>query len=156
MADVLLFREENDKLRAELKLAKASVAPKFDNVADLSAQLSINYTYYSGHEKRSRSRDMTYLEFLQLIAPSLHTPSHIHGAVSAVKSGLIDRFGVPASMLKPKESDVQDALLHLVATGHLKMWPGTTKEGGQVTGYQLTETGTKVWQEMSYVRRDGD
>jgi hypothetical protein len=153
MADVLRYREEIDRLQRELERLKTSSSPKFEDAADLTQSLKIAYSYYANQTKRNSSLTLTYADLLKLLGPTLHTPANIAGAMSALKTGLIERYNAPSYLLNIKQSDVQDGLLHLVATGHVNMWAGTLKDGSNSTGYQLTELGNKTWQEMSYVKK---
>lgn len=156
LTDVLKFREENDRLKAQLEGLQRKIAPKFEDVAGIDEPLVLTYNYYTeSGQKRSTNYDLSYAEFLRLVAPALHTPSTFSGAKKEASSGLQHRYQAPSRTPSLNNSQIQDALLHLVATGHVQMWPSTTKDGTtNVTGYQLTELGTKVWQEMSYAKRD--
>ena len=152
MADVLRFREENDRLRQELAQLRESIIPTFPNAADLTARFTLNYTFSTRYGKTSKSVTLTYAHFLRLIAPALHAPSNFYQAMQQLRSGLKDRNGVIEDNIAFNYAEIQDALLHLTATGHVKMWSGSSTNGTPVTGYQLTEQGVKRWQEMSYKR----
>lgn len=158
LTDVLKFREENERLKAQLEALERNIAPKFDDAVGIEEPLKLSYDYYSeSGQKRSKVFELTFVEFLRLAAPGLHTPSTLYGVSTEVKKGLQNRYSASSRTSSLNQSEVQDTLLHLVATGHVKMWPSTTKDGtSNVTGYQLTEVGTKVWQEMSYIKRDSN
>lgn len=156
MADVLRYREENDKLKGQLKSLQSAITPKFADAADLSASCVLNYTYMTNNGQRTGKTTITYSEVLRLVAPALHTPATLSAAVQAVRSGLIERYSAPSRSLSLTVANVQDALLHLVATGHVHMWASKTIDNSQnITGYQLTPLGTKAWQEMSYAKSGG-
>jgi len=154
MADIIKYREEIDELTSQLEAARSRLAPRFDDAADLNTEVTFNYTY-KGSPSGSRgsgSRTLTYLDLLKAIAPALHTPSTLYGAKAALETGLKERHGVHAYSVSLVTSEVTDALMHLVATGHVHMWAGTTTDGKNLTGFQLTPLGTKTWQEASYVK----
>ena len=148
VTDVLRYREEIDRLEEELATVRAENTPRFDDAADLSQEVVIHYDSQTVDGWWSSEQAMTYLDFLRLVAPKLHAPGRLAGAEGGVKSGLSDRFAVPG-LVQPKRADIQDALLHLVAAGYVTMRPGSPVEG---TIYQLSELGTKTWQEISYTK----
>lgn len=155
MADIIRYREEIDDLRIRLQSAHSVLTPEFEDVADLETEVTFNYSYYSGPntQKRFGSKTLSYLIFLKAIAPALHTPSTAYGAQSALKTALEQRHGVNAYSLYLKSSEIEDALLHLVASKHVKMWgTQTIDKSKNVTAFQLTELGVKVWQESSYTK----
>ena len=160
MADIINFRKENDRLRSELEQLQSKMKPQFDDAADLNSQVEIPYTYYVGsgsHSRKvSKSTTISFFEFLRWIGPTLHTPSTVAGACTAVERALRERLAVEGRTLDAPQTPVGDALLHLVATGHVKMWPSRLENGHNVTGFQLTDVGVRTWQELSYVKAKGD
>lgn len=153
--DMLRLREEVESLRDQLAKAKRASLPVFRDAAGLDEKLRLDFDYFSDHGKRTGHRDVAYHEFLVLAAPALHNPTTMTSVIGAVTQGLRDRYGAGGRSMTMKTSQIQDALLHLTATGHIKMWSSTTKDGTQnVTGYQLTPSGAKEWQERSYKKRE--
>lgn len=155
MADIIRYREEIDNLRTQLDQAHSVLTPQFTDAAALDTKVIFTYTYHTGPStsKRLGSKTLSYLTFLKAVAPALHTPSTEMQAQSALKLALQQRHGVVAYSMYLMSSEVQDALLHLVATRHVKMWAAQTIDKSKnVTAYQLTELGAKTWQESSYVK----
>jgi len=155
MADIIKYREEVDELKSQLDAARNSLSPRFDDAADLNTEVTFNYTYTAAYNtpRRNGSKTMSYVEFLRCIAGTLNTPSTLHGAKGALAAALKQRHGISTYSMHLKDSEIEDALMHLVATGHVKMWAAQTIDKSQnVTAFQLTPLGIKTWQEMSYVR----
>ena len=159
MADIIKYREQIDQLNTQLNNLKSSLTPQFDDAADLETEVNFSYSYYSGPNtsKRLGSKTLSYRAFLEAVAPALHSPTTAHEGQRALETALKQRYGVNAYSMFLKSSELQDALLHLVATKHVKMWAGQTTDGSKnLTAFQLTELGTKTWQESSYVKANRD
>jgi len=156
MADIIKYRNENDGLRSEIVKIKSSLKPIFDDAADLTAMMKIEFTYTPSSSSSSILRkshvDISFQEFLKWISPDLHTPGTVLSACAAITRALKERRGFAGRNFATQQAAVNDGLLHLVATGHLKMWASKTAGGQHVTGYQLTELGVRTWQEMSYIK----
>jgi hypothetical protein len=153
LADIINLRDENKKLTSELENIKSSTKPKFDDAVGLEHNFKLNYSFTGEYGQRKGALDLSYRDFLKVSAPALHTPATIYNVTGKLNSDLPERHSVPSRNLSVASTDVQDALLHLVATGHVKMWSSRTVDGkNHVTGYQLTPLGVKAWQEMSYVK----
>lgn len=155
MADIIKFRNENDELKEKIENMEKSFKPKFDDAADLNTYLEVPYTYYnSNNYKRTSSVKISYSTFLQWLGPTIHTPTTIAGACVGLERAIKERCSVQGTKLDVPQTTVLDALMHLVATGHVKMWPSRLENGHNVTAYQLTDTGVRVWQETSYVKAE--
>lgn len=156
MAETIKYRNENDQLKAQIANFQQQLAPRFDDVAGLDSLVDIKYTYWvnsrSGRSKTGGMRTTTYLELLKWIAPAAFNPTALMGIRSAIGKALQERLGIEKESLMVVESSALDAMLHLSATGHIKIWSSTKKDGNHVTGYKLTPVGVKVWQEASYKR----
>lgn len=153
MSDVIKYRNENDELRQKLTAVQQSVQPKFSDAAALDTEVTFQFTYFENGYSRTGSRKIKYHDALVYMSPALHTPSTAMGAELQLNLAFKERLGVPKNSLNLNSSQVQDALLHLVATGHVNMYATKTTDGTQnVTAYQLTPLGIKTWQERSYVR----
>lgn len=155
MADIIKYRKENDELQSEINKLKSKVLPTFVDAADLNATLDIPFTYISGagsSQKRNGSRTISFYEFLRWVGPALHTAKTVASVCSAAETALRERGGVTARMLDVPQTPINDALLHLVATRHVKMWPSRLENGQNVTAFQLTELGVRIWQELSYIK----
>ncbi len=156
MADIIKFRNENDSLRAEIKKLKENLSPRYLDAADLSAALEIPFSYLYGPgssaSRRKGSRKISFYEFLRWVGPSLHTPSTVAGVCTAAERAIREREGVAGRSLHVPQTPVNDALLHLVATSHVKMWPSRLENGTNVTAFQLTDLGIQIWKELSYVK----
>ncbi len=154
MSELIKYRNENDELKNRINSIQQSVQPKFPDAADLDTEVNFNYSYYDAGTRRG-FRKIKYYDALIYMAPSLHTPSTVIGAKAQLISAFKERLGVPAYNIELRTSEVQDALMHLVATGHVDMYPSKTTDGKMnVTAYQLTPLGVKIWQERSYVRNN--
>lgn len=154
MADIIRYREEIDRLREQLASAQQSLSPRFSDAADLSAKVNFHYSYYFNRATRDSYKELSLEDFFRCIAADLHTPKTIGGAKTAFEAALKQRHGVSGSSVAARKSEVQDALMHLVATGHIKMYVTQTVDKTQnVTAFQLTPLGTKFWQELSYIKR---
>ncbi|MCJ1960188.1 DUF4062 domain-containing protein [Novosphingobium mangrovi (ex Hu et al. 2023)] len=147
VADVLRYREEIDRLKNEIDILMVNNSPSFSDVAGLNHELILHYSNFSRGADYSQA--MTYFDFLQLIAPKLHTPGTMTSVRIGVETGLKERFNVSGEP-RLNRSEIQDAVLHLVATGHVSM-----KDGGSAGGtvYQLTDLGVQTWLEMSYTKK---
>lgn len=155
LEDIVRVRNENDKLRREVEHLSLRLEPKFPDAAGLSTVICLEYEYQRearGSAKYDKSIEISMLELLRWIAPTIHNPSNIHQVNAAIQSGLKERAGIDGWTVRPKNSIVQDLMMHFVATGHVKMWSATTKSYGNVTAYQLTELGIKLWHEITYIR----
>lgn len=154
MSDIIKYRNENDELRNRIAAIQRSVSPKFDDAADLSETVSIHYKYWTGGSGYNSHKNITYYDALVYMAPALHTATTVVGAQAAMATALKERLNVVGSTIVVVIADIQDTLLHLVATGHINMFATKTIDNTQnVTGYQLTPLGVKAWQERSYVRK---
>lgn len=154
LSDVVKYRDENDRLTAEIKLLKSYTSPTFTDVADLeNTVMKFSFSYIANNISYSSSRDLTIKTFFINVAPALFNPSTVEGVRKEFERALKERHGVKGYSISAKQSDVQDALMHLVATRHINMYATKTiDQTRNVTGYQLTPLGVKTWQENSYIR----
>lgn len=157
MTDIVKYRNQIDELTSELASTRTSLAPKFDDAADLSVKIKFDFSYFeSGYGTRYGSREISLVDFLKFVAPSLHVAAWAAVAETSLRLALKERLKVNTEgSIHTNSSQVQDALMHLVATGHLKMFQTTsTDKTRSGTAYQLTPLGMKVWLEQSYIKKD--
>lgn len=154
MSDVIRLGKENERLTRELDQLKANIMPNFEDAAGLDTQVMIKFRYSPRGEVRivPGAYTLTLAEFLKWMGSDLHTATTLGNICSAMSRALRERAGYDGSSFNTNQASVSDALMHLVATGHLRMWPSSLKDGQGVTAYQLTELGVRAWQEMSYIK----
>lgn len=160
MADIINYRKENDTLRTEMEEIKSRLKPQFADAADLNTEFEVPYSYYTGSGSMSRkvnkTKTISFYDFLRWVGPTLYTPSTVASVSVAVETALRERAGVTERTLHAPHTALNDALLHLVATGHVKMWGSRLENGTNVTGFKLTELGVRTWQELGYIKTGGD
>lgn len=149
ISDLLTARAEIEKLRKELEKEKELNEPLFEDAASLETQFTQNYRYSDGYGFLDGSVTMSFADWFALAAPALMHGGSVETVIGAIKTGLKDRYDVPRASLSVNQSDVQQALLHLVATGHVRLMSSTAKP------YNLSERGTQFWLQNSYVK-DGN
>lgn len=153
LTDIVKYREENDTLKIEISRLKSSVEPKFDDVADISTVMRFGYSYKKNGSIVNSSKNLSIKTFFLNVAPDLSIPSTQAGVEIAFQRALKDRHSVDGFSVNAVSADVLDALMHLVASGLVKMYTTLTIDKTRnVTAFQLTPLGTKIWQENSYIR----
>jgi hypothetical protein len=157
MADIIKYRKENDDLKKKIDFLELSNIPKYEDAAGLESEVIIEYSFYTIEGRLKGNKKLTLSSLLVFMAPALHTASALQGAVDAVNRSFIDRFHLTSRSFSVNESQIQDILLHFVATGHVNMYvKQIIDQQKNVTEYQLTAAGSKHWKESSYIRnQDG-
>jgi len=159
MSDIVKYREKIDELEGELKNQKAAIKPRFDDAESLDAKFILPYEYWyalnnRGHDG-SDTVSISYKTLFQMIAPIAHNPSTLYQFRTKLGSAFEVRLGIKRKSIKADETVMQDAVMQLVAKGLVKMWSSKSPGGTYVTGYQLTDMGVKLWQEISYKKKAG-
>lgn len=157
VSDIVKYREKIDELEDELEQQKAAIIPRFDDAASLDEKFTLPYKYRYSYNGRSRDEfdevSISYRMLFQMIAPVAHNPSSLYKFRTSLDSAFKIRLGVERKSINADETAMQDAVMHLVAKNLIKMWSSKNAAGNYVTGYQLTDGGVKLWQEMSYKKK---
>lgn len=160
IADIVKYRNQIDELTSELESMRSSFSPKFDDAADLSIEIKFDYAFFDNtlRQRIHRSHQISLGDFLKFVAPSLYAASWASAAEDALCLALEERLKLSGgATISVNGSQVLDALMHLVATGHLEMLNAANiGKTGSGTAYKLTPLGLKTWQEQSYIRKTKD
>ncbi len=157
MSDIVKYREKIDELEEELINQKAAIKPRFDDAESLDAKFILPYEYWYAFNGRGKDGsdtvNISYKTLFQMIAPIAHNPSTLYQFRTSLDSAFEVRLGIKRKSINADETVMQDAIMHLVAKGLIKMWSSKSAGGKYVTGYQLTEMGVKLWQEITYKKK---
>ncbi len=146
----LRIREENEALKTQILEMEDTNSSHLGDIADLSEKFDLGFINVG----RNKSIKISYLDLLKSIAPDLISPNNLYNLSISMRRGLVERFNFTDAGLSVHRNSIQDAIIHLMALGLVKITESDKKDNSTLL-FQLTSLGIKTWKDRTYARKKG-